>query len=293
MSITAITSFYAANAASAVRSTSASAASKPSTAGTSSAPTSESTTVHISNEARQAAAREGGIAIPESLRQEALAELNRVFPQDILDEAQARLQANPGISGNSSSSATPGLGNLPLLPENEALLKQIKQEMHAAHAANKEGMTNLTPYVRLIMAVQSEGWKSPMTMEDAQREVDIAQAMARLTPASNTTPLSEAEQWKKDQATMAQFEQERAGKISDQWKQRWQEAKLSMPETTSTPFPQSIWLGLAKSAGISEDEFLGKARELAGKYSGNSFLQAVESFVSERYSASSGKTQTS
>ncbi|WP_306606552.1 hypothetical protein [Azonexus sp.] len=292
MSITAITSFYAANAASAVRSTSASAASKPSTAGTSSAPTSESTTVHISNEARQAAAREGGIAIPESVRQSILAEQNRVFPQDILDEAQARLQANPGISGNSSSSATPGLGNLPLLPENEALLKQIKQEMHAAHAASTEG-TDITPYFRLIMAVQSEGWKSPMTMEDAQREVDISQAMARLTPASSAAPLSEAEQWQKDKATMAQFEQERAGKIPDQWKQRWQEAKLSMPETTSTPFPQSIWLGLAKSAGISEDEFLGKARELAGKYSGNSFLQAVESFVSERYSASSGKTQTS
>jgi hypothetical protein len=291
MSITAITSFYAANAASAVRSTSASAASKQSTAGTSSAPTSESTTVSISNEARQAAAREGGIAIPESLRQEALAELNRVFPQDILDEAQARLQANQGIKG--SSSATPGLGNLPLLPENEALIAQIKQEMHAAHAANKEGMTNMTPYFRRILAVQSEGWKSPMTMEDAQREVDISQAMARLTPASSAAPLSEAEQWQKDKATMAQFEQERAGKIPDQWKLRWQEAKLSMPETTSTPFPQSIWLGLAKSAGISEDEFLGKARELAGKYSGNSFLQAVESFVSERYSASSGKTQTS
>lgn len=290
MSITTITSFYAASTASAVRGTSASAATSPGTAGTSSAPTSESTTVSISNEARQAAAREGGIAIPESLRQEALAELNRVFPQDILDEAQARLQANQGIKG--SSSATPGLGNLPLLPENEALLKQIKQEMHAAHAANKEGMTNMTPYVRLIMAVQSEGWKSPMTMEDAQREVDIAQAMARLTPASSAAPLSEAEQWQKDKAAIAQFEQERAGTIPEQWKLRWQEAKLSMPETTSTPFPQSIWIGLAKSAGISEEEFLGKARELAGKYTGNSFLQAVESFVSERYSASSGKTQT-
>lgn len=167
MSISAIASFYAASTTSAVRSVAASqgAASTTDASGTSGT---DSSTVSISKEARQAAA--GGIAIPESIRQDALAELNRVFPQDILDEAQARLDANQGISG--SSSATPGLGNLPLLPENEALIAQIKSEMHAAQAANTEGMTNLTPYVRLINAVQQEGWKVPMSMEDAQREVD-------------------------------------------------------------------------------------------------------------------------
>lgn len=274
MSITAIASFYGTSAAS-----SQSTASKA---------TSESTTVSISNEARQAAATESRFAVPESVRQAAQAELNRVFPQDILDEAQARLQANQGISG--SSSATPGLGNLPLLPENEALLAQIKSEMHAARAASTEGMTNLTPYVQLIHAVQTEGWKTPMTMADAQREVDIAAAMDRLTPASNQAPLSEAEQLQKINAAVAQIQQEQAGEIPDKWKQRWQEANLSMPETATTTFPQSIWLGLAKAAGIGEDEFLAKARELAGNYSGNSFLQTVESFVSERYSASSGTT---
>lgn len=282
MSITAITSFYAAGATSAVRS----AASSQGTASTAGTTSSESTTVSISNEARLAAAGENRIAVPESIRQDALAELNRVFPQDILDEAKARLEANQGISG--SSSATPGLGNLPLLPENAALLAQIKSEMHAARAANKEGMTNLTPYVRLIQAVQSEGWKTPMSMEDAQREVDIAQAMAKLTPAA-----SEAQQLQKNQAAMAQFEKELAGEVPDKLKQRWHEAGLSMPESATTTFPQSIWLGLAKAAGISEEEFLGKARELAGKYSGNTFLQAIESFVSERYVASSGTTQTS
>ncbi|WP_026685718.1 hypothetical protein [Azovibrio restrictus] len=66
-----------------------------------------------------------------------------------------------------------------------------------------------------------------------------------------------------------------------------------MPETATTTFPQSIWLGLAKAAGISEDEFLGKARALAANYTGNSFLQEIEKFVSERYIASSGTTQTS
>ncbi|UCV30055.1 hypothetical protein [Ferribacterium limneticum] len=284
MSITAITSFYAAGATSAVRS----AASSQGTASTAGTTSSESTTVSISNEARLAAAGENRIAVPESIRQDALAELNRVFPQDILDEAKARLEANQGISG--SSSATPGLGNLPLLPENAALLAQIKSEMHAARAANKEGMTNLTPYVRLIQAVQSEGWKTPMSMEDAQREVDIAQAMAKLTPAASEAPLSEAQQLQKDQAAMAQFEKELAGEVPDKLKQRWQEAGLSMPESATTTFPQSIWLGLAKAAGIGEDEFLGKARELAGSYKGDSFLQEIEKFVSERYVASSGTT---
>lgn len=282
MSITTITSFYAAGAASAVRS----AASSQGTASTAGTTSSESTTVSISNEARLAAAGENRIAVPESIRQDALAELNRVFPQDILDEAKARLEANQGISG--SSSATPGLGNLPLLPENAALLAQIKSEMHAARAANKEGMTNLTPYVRLIQAVQSEGWKTPMSMEDAQREVDIAQAMAKLTPAA-----SEAQQLQKNQAAMAQFEKELAGEVPDKLKQRWHEAGLSMPESATTTFPQSIWLGLAKAAGIGEDEFLGKARELAGSYTGNSFLQEIEKFVSERYVASSGASATS
>lgn len=283
MSISAIASIYATIPASAARSTSGSAARSQGTA------TSESTTVSISNEARQAAANEGRIAVPESIRQDALAELNRVFPQDILDEARTRLDANQGISG---SSATPGLGKLPLLPENEALLAQIKREMHAAHAANTEGMTNLTPYVRLIQAVQSEGWKTPMTMEDAQREVDISQAMAKLTPASAEMPLSETEQQQKALAAIAQFEQEQAGEIPDKWKQRWQEAGLSMPESITTTFPQSIWLGLAKAAGIGEDEFLAKARELAGNYSGNNFLREIEKFVSERYVASQGTTRS-
>ncbi len=91
MSITAIASFYAASATSAVRSAAASqgTVSTAETSGTSGTTSTDSTTVSISKEARQAAA--GGIAVPESIRQDALAELNRVFPQDILDEAKARL----------------------------------------------------------------------------------------------------------------------------------------------------------------------------------------------------------
>lgn len=290
MSITAMTSFYG-NAARVGTSTAlrnAASANPVSQQNTSTEPA--STTVNISAEARQAAATQGRYAVPESVRQAALAELNKVFPQDILDEAQARLQANKGISG---SSTTPGMGNLPLLPENEALLAQIKSDMHAARSANSEGMTNLMPYVRLIQAVQTEGWKTPMTMADAQREVDIASAMDRLTPKPTAAPLSDAEQLKKDMANVAQIQKELAGEIPDKWKQRWKETDLSMPESATTTFPQSIWLGLAKAAGIGEYEFLNKARELAGNLTGNNFLQAIESFVSERYAASSGTTPAS
>ncbi|WP_428827868.1 hypothetical protein ACLIKD_07850 [Azonexus sp. IMCC34842] len=288
MSITAIASFYGNTARVGTSTALRNAASANPVSQQNTSTESASTTVNISAEARQAAATQGRLAVPESVRQAAQAELDKVFPPDILAEAQARLDANQGISG--SSSATPGLGNLPLLPENEALLAQIKSDMHAARTANSEGMTNLTPYVRLIHAVQSEGWKTPMTMEDAQREVDIASAMDRLTPKPTAAPLSDAEQLKKDMANIAQIRQEQAGEIPDKWKQRWKEADLSMPETATTTFPQSIWLGLAKAAGIGEDEFLTKARELAGNLTGNNFLQAIESFVSERYAASSGTT---
>lgn len=287
MSITAVASFYGISAATAPHSTSGSTANSQRTA---TAATNASTTVNISDEARQAAAADTGIAIPESIRQAELAERNKVYPQDILDEAQARLQANQGISGNSRNSSTPGLGNLPLLPENEALLAQIKDQMHAAQAANTEGMVNLTPYVRLMQAVQNEGWKTPMTMEDAQREVDISLAMAKLTPASNAAPLSEAEQRQFYTSATAQFEHEMAGEIPDSMKQRWQDEKLSMPETANIKFPQSIWLGLAEAAGIGENEFLAKARQLAGNFSGNSFLQEIEKYVSQRYVAISGTT---
>lgn len=283
MSITTIASLYSTSSAAPPRSMSSSAALRQSTA------TTESTTVSISAEARQAAAHAGGIAVPESIRQAALSELNRIFPQDILDEARTRLQANQGIGG---SSATPGMGNLPLLPENAALIAQIKSEMHAARTASTESMTNLTPYVQLIHAVQTEGWKAPMTMADAQREVDIAAAMARLTPAASSAPLSEAEAAQKLKVAIAQFQQEQAGEVPAKWKQRWQEAQLSMPETAVTTFPQSIWLGLAKAAGISAEEFLGKARELAGNYTGNTFLQAIERFVSDRYVATSSTWKT-
>lgn len=248
-----------------------------------------STTVTISAEARQAASAAARITLPDSIRQAAQADLEQVFPQDIIDEAQARLQANEGIGG---SSATPGMGNLPLLPENQDLLAKIRSDMQEARAASTDGMFNLTPYVRLMQAVQTEGWKSPMTMEDAQREVDISQAMSRLPAAPSTPPLTESEQAAKDAASMADIEQQLAGKIPDKWLQRWQEEGLAMPEDVSVSFPDSMWPKLAEAAGIPAQTFMDKARELAKTQSGNDYLQAIETFISSHYSSLTGNQTT-
>ena len=290
MSIAALPSFYGSVSRLGTSAVSRSAASSNVASSQSTPSQTAATTVNISAEARQAASEAGRIVVPESLRLAALEQLNKVFPQDILDTAQARLKDNQGIGGSSS---TPGLGRLPLLPENEALIAQIKDEMRAARAANTEGMTDLTPYVRLINTIQTEGWKTPMTREDAQKEVDIASAMARLSPPTAGTPLSDTEQQQKDQAAAAQFEKELAGEIPDKWKQRWEQENLSMPKDVTTTVPQSMWLGLAKAAGVSEDEFMTKARQLAQTSSGNTFLQALESFISERFTNGASGTQTS
>lgn len=297
MSIAALASFYGSVSRLGASAVSRSTASSNVASSQSTSSQTATTTVTISAEARQAASAADRITVPESIRQAALEQQNKVFPQDILDTAHARLKDNQGIGGSSS---TPGLGKLPLLPENEALIEQIKDEMRAARAAGNGGMINLTPYAQLINAVQTEGWKTPMTREDAQKEVDIALAASRLsqpaTEAPSTTaeaPLSEAEQQQKNQATMAQLKKELAGEIPDQWKQRWKQENLSMPKDVTTTAPQSMWLGLAKAAGISEDEFMTKARQLAQTSSGNTFLQSLESFISERFTNGTSGTQTS
>ncbi|RIX49529.1 MAG: hypothetical protein D3M94_00530 [Rhodocyclales bacterium GT-UBC] len=246
--------------------------------------TGSSSTVSISPEARQAAGAESGLRLPESVRQAVKADLERSFPEDIVSEAKARLQANEGIGG---SSRTPGMGNLPLLPENQALLDKIRSDMQAARAADTESVFNLTPYARLMQAVQSEGWKAPMTMEDAQREVDIAQAMARLSPPP-ATAIDETAQ----AAAMADIEQQVAGRIPDKWRQRWQDEGLTMPTDVQVDFPASMWPKLADAAGISTQTFMTQARELAGQFAGNDYLRALESYISDAYSQTQGKRTT-
>lgn len=195
---------------------------------------------------------------------------NRPLPPDIINEAKARLAAQKGLGGCRSAL---GMELLPLLPENRALIAEINKQDREAFAADADGIMNLTPSMHLIMAIQREGWKRPMTMADARREADITTAMWRLSP-----PLSDAEAEKN--ATI--FEQRRAGQIPDVWKQRWQQENLTMPDIQLGDLGRSMWLDLAQAAGISENDFLAKARQFATSYSGNAFVQAIEQFISER-----------
>ena len=57
-----------------------------------------------------------------------------------------------------------------------------------------------------------------------------------------------------------------------------------MPSVDVTP-GKSLWLDLAGQAGISQDEFVAKARELATNLRGNALTQAIEQFISDRYLA--------
>ena len=198
--------------------------------------------------------------------------MRKEFPDDILAEAKTRLaerQAAPGIGDGYLPSS---ISNLPLLPENQALLDQFRQEMKAIGHNNSdpEKSARFNQLLNLNMRVQIEGWKAPMSEADAQRELDIQQAMA-VIDAGNTT---------QNAATGAEV-------LADPlagWKLRWQQEGLTMPSVDATP-GKSLWLDLAGQAGISQDEFVTKARELATNLRGNALTQAIEQFISDRYLA--------
>ena len=198
--------------------------------------------------------------------------MRKEFPDDILAEAKTRLaerQAAPGIGDGYLPSS---ISNLPLLPENQALLDQFRQEMKAIGHNNSdpEKSARFNQLLNLNMRVQLEGWKTPMSEADAQRELDIQQAMA-VIDAGNTT-----------QNTVTGTDV-----LTDPlagWKLRWQQEGLTMPSVDATP-GKSLWLDLAGQAGISQGEFVAKARELATNLRGNALTQAIEQFISDRYLA--------
>lgn len=199
--------------------------------------------------------------------------MRKDFPDDIVAEAKARLaerQAAPGIGDGYLPSS---VSNLPLLPENQALLNQFRQEMKAIGHNNSDPAANarFNRLLNLSLRVQIEGWKAPMTEADAQRELDIQQAMAVL----DTDTAKPA---------VATGNEVLADPLSG-WKQRWQQEGLSMPSVSLTP-GKSLWLDLAGQAGIGQDEFVTKARELATQLKGNALTQAIEQFISDRYVAS-------
>ncbi|GBG03330.1 hypothetical protein AZSI13_26570 [Azospira sp. I13] len=239
-----------------------------------------STQVSISAAAREAAKndRPRGLALPDAAywtRQD--------FPADIMAEAQARLDERRAAPGIGDGYLPNSVSNLPLLPENQALLDQFKAEMKAIGHDNMDPAQNarFNRLLNLTVRVQLEGWKQPMTEADAQRELDISQAMAVLTKqqeaANPSTPKPTADA--EASANTPAIPDMMAG-----WKQRWQEAGLKMPAVRLEP-GQSMWTAMAEKAGIGATEFVGKARDLAGSLRGEALTQAIEQFISDRYVA--------
>lgn len=228
-----------------------------------------STTVSLSAAAEQAAKNDAStrLKLPDASYW-----MRKDFPDDILAEAKARLaerQAAPGIGDGYLPST---ISNLPLLPENQALLDQFRQEMKEIGHNNSDPEMNarFNRLLNLSLRVQIEGWKAPMSEADAQRELNIQQAMAVVDAENPTQTLVTGSDVPTDPL---------AG-----WRLRWQQEGLTMPSVDVTP-GNSLWLDLADKAGISQDEFVAKARELATNLKGNALTQAVERFISDRYFA--------
>lgn len=198
--------------------------------------------------------------------------IRKEFSEDILAEAKTRLaerQAAPGIGDGYLPN---GIYNLPLLPENQVLLDQFRKEMKEIGHDNSDPEKNarFNQLLNLTMRVQIEGWKTPMSEGDVQRELDIQQAMAVIDAGNDT-----------------QNNETNANAPADPmagWKLRWQQEGLTMPSVDAIP-EKPLWLDLADKAGLSQDEFMSTARELATRFKGNALTQAVEQFISDRYLA--------
>lgn len=238
---------------------------------------SASSVVSISDAAREVA-RDGHLKVADYVA----GWFNKDFPQDVIDEAQARhddIKAH-GILGAS------GPIMLPLLPENQKLLEGFQQEMKDIHAA---GFENATPaqserfnlLLNLSMRLRMVGWEKPMTEADVRREFDISIAMAKIShndpiPAPSTDSEKSAAQIRAEIESKA---------VPSNWRQRWQDEGLTMPENVTLSRDRSMWLDVAEAAGISENEFLTKVREQAGSLKYSALTRAIENFISERYVA--------
>lgn len=244
------------------------------------ASTADTGSVNISSAAREAAKNDEnartGIKLPDYVS----SWFNKDFPQDVIDEAEARLA---DIKANGRLGAEGPL-NLPLLPENQALADSFRAEMKSIRDA---GWENATPeqaarynlLMNLGMRLQLTGWKAPMTEADVQREFDIANVMGKLAGADpQPAPPTDAE-------IDRMVADSQSGTVSSVWTERWGKAGLTMPRDVEVSANGSMWLDVAQAAGINADEFMATLRELAATTSGSALTRAAEKFISDRYVA--------
>lgn len=245
--------------------------------------TNASSNVTISAAAREAANNDaGGYKLPDFVTKW----FNKDFPQDVIDEAKARLAANKAGDGL----GTGGPMNLPLLPENQALMDNLRQEMQNIHDA---GWKNATPeqterYNLLMnetMRLSIMGGQRAMTEADLQRELDISSVMGKMAnadPSLLPTPPSNQQVEADNAANMTAWT---SGTIPPAWLNRWENAGLTMPQDTKLT-GRSMWQDLAKAAGIGDTELSTKVKDLAANHiQGNALTVALETFISKRYVA--------
>lgn len=259
------------------------AQSRPSATGAaSSGDSAAGSTVNISAAAREAAKNDDGLQPRIKLPDFIAKWFSKDFPPDVLDEAKVRLddiKAHGEIGAN-------GPSNLPLLPENQKLLDDFHHEMQGIRAA---GLPNATParserfnlLMNLSMRLQQTGWEKPMNEADVQRQFDVSNAMAKLSlddpalaPAVGSAQMPDWSGTAPDPAA-----------VPAAWREHWDQEGLAMPRDVALAPDRSMWLDVAQAAGIGQDEFLAKVRDLAGNLKGNALTRAVESFISGRYLA--------
>jgi hypothetical protein len=205
------------------------------------------------------------------------------FPGDIMAEAEARLAERRAAPDRGDGALPNGVHGLPLLPENEQLLQKIRTEMGELRQdlSDPARHRRFNELMNLTIPLMANGWAKPMTENDLVRERDINQAMA-LIQRRSAPPADYGSQ------TPAPDDQVRSAELNplSGWKRRWEEDGVTMPAIAFKFEPrQSMWLDLAREAGIGAEEFLQTAREFAQSSRGEALTRKVEDFISDRYAA--------
>lgn len=249
--------------------------------------------VSISDAARQAAKADpggtstatataaGGYVLPEAVRQI----FDKDFSPEVLSEARRRLEA---IREKGSLGAEGPL-NLPLLPENKALLASFRDEMKSLSAQGVDKMdanqsARFNQLLNLSARLQMLGWKTPMTEADVAREFDIGNAMAKLAAADPSLQPAPPSTDPAQNGPGAGVTLPADDAVPEVWQRRWQASGITLPSKLPGQGPgDSLWLSLAKAAGVDENTFLTHLRTLASQLDGHALTEATERYLSERY----------